>query len=79
MDRIEPVVVVTLGAPTLEASPAHVALYSRVSSDAQTVDYQLVELRAYAATRQWTVTGEYRDEGVSGSKDRRPALDRLIA
>jgi len=30
-------------------------------------------------TRQWTVTGEFRDEGISGSKDRRPALDRLMA
>src|SRR5262245_7773122 len=54
------------------------ACYVRVSSDAQTVDNQLLEIRAYVAARQWTPAGEYRDEGVSGSKDRRPALDRLM-
>ncbi len=55
------------------------AIYCRVNSDAQTVDNKLVELRAYAATRQWTVTGEHLDEGISGSKDRRPALDAVMA
>lgn len=55
------------------------AIYCRVSSDAQTVDNQLLELRTYVATRQWTVAQEFNDEGVSGSKDRRPALDRLMA
>jgi DNA invertase Pin-like site-specific DNA recombinase len=55
------------------------AIYCRVSSDAQTVDNQLLELHTYVTTRQWTLTGEFRDEGVSGSKDRRPALDRLMA
>src|SRR5262245_33312279 len=54
------------------------ACYVRVSSDAQTVDNQLLELRAYVAARQWTPAGEYRDEGVSGSKDGRPALDRMM-
>jgi DNA invertase Pin-like site-specific DNA recombinase len=54
------------------------ACYVRVSSDAQTVDNQLLELRAYVASRHWTVAGEFRDEGISGSKDRRPALDRLM-
>ena len=54
------------------------AIYCRVSSDAQTVDNQLLDLRAYVATRPWTVVEEFRDEGVSGSKDRRPALDRLM-
>jgi DNA invertase Pin-like site-specific DNA recombinase len=54
------------------------AIYVRVSSDAQTVDNQLLELRTYVAGRQWTIAGEFRDEGVSGSKDRRPALDKLM-
>jgi DNA invertase Pin-like site-specific DNA recombinase len=54
------------------------AIYCRVSSDAQTVDNQLLDLRTYIAARQWTLTGEFRDEGVSGSKDRRPALDKLM-
>ena len=55
------------------------AIYCRVSSDAQTVDNQLLELQTYIAARQWTLVGEFRDEGVSGSKDRRPALDQLMA
>jgi DNA invertase Pin-like site-specific DNA recombinase len=55
------------------------AIYCRVSSDAQTVDNQLLELQTYIATRHWTLAGEFRDEGVSGSKDRRPSLDRLMA
>lgn len=55
------------------------AIYCRVSSDAQTVENQLQELQAYVAARQWTLAGEYRDEGVSGSKDRRPALDDLMS
>ena len=55
------------------------AIYGRVSSDTQTVENQLQELQTYLATRQWTLAGEFRDEGVSGSKDRRPALDRLMA
>jgi DNA invertase Pin-like site-specific DNA recombinase len=54
-------------------------LYSRVSSDSQTVDNQLLELRTYIGTRQWTLGGEFQDEGISGSKDSRPALDRLMA
>jgi DNA invertase Pin-like site-specific DNA recombinase len=55
------------------------AIYCRVSSDAQTVANQLHELRTYVANRRWTVAGEFCDEGISGSKDRRPALDRLMA
>jgi DNA invertase Pin-like site-specific DNA recombinase len=54
------------------------AIYCRVSSDAQTVDNQLLELQTYITARQWTLAGEFRDEGVSGSKDRRPALDQLM-
>jgi DNA invertase Pin-like site-specific DNA recombinase len=55
------------------------ALYCRVSSDSQTVDNQLHELRSYVGMRQWTLAGEFQDEGISGSKDSRPALDRLMA
>jgi DNA invertase Pin-like site-specific DNA recombinase len=40
---------------------------------------QLRELRAFAQARGWVITGEYVDRGVSGSKDRRPQLDLLMA
>jgi DNA invertase Pin-like site-specific DNA recombinase len=54
------------------------ALYARVSTTDQQTENQTAELRHYAAARGWTVA-EYVDQGVSGAKDRRPALDRLIA
>jgi len=53
------------------------AVYARVSTLDQTTENQLVELRRYVQTRGWTAQ-EYVDEGVSGAKDRRPALDRLV-
>lgn len=40
---------------------------------------QLRELREYCERRGWTVAGEYVDMGISGAKDRRPELDRLMA
>ena len=55
-----------------------VAIYARVSTADQQVDNQLLELRRYARAREWTAT-EYVDVGVSGAKDRRPELDRLVA
>jgi DNA invertase Pin-like site-specific DNA recombinase len=39
---------------------------------------QLAELREYCARRDWEVSGEYVDRGVSGSKEHRPELDRLL-
>jgi DNA invertase Pin-like site-specific DNA recombinase len=40
---------------------------------------QLRELQDYCALRKWTVVGSYVDEGVSGSKESRPQLNRLMA
>jgi DNA invertase Pin-like site-specific DNA recombinase len=40
---------------------------------------QLAELRPYVVSRGWTIVEEYTDMGVSGSKDSRPALNRLMA
>ena len=51
------------------------ALYARVSTADQTCENQLIELRRYCEARGWSVAKEYIDQGVSGSKDRRPALD----
>jgi DNA invertase Pin-like site-specific DNA recombinase len=55
-----------------------VAVYARVSTLDQTAENQLIELRRYVAARGWTAV-EYVDHGVSGAKDRRPALDQLVA
>ena len=53
------------------------AIYARVSTFDQTTENQIIELRRYAETRGWTAS-EYVDEGVSGSTDHRPALDKLL-
>ena len=58
--------------PTLRA-----AVYARVSTLDQEPENQLAELRQYVAARGWTAT-TYIDRGVSGAKERRPALDRVI-
>ena len=55
-----------------------VAVYARVSTHDQTAENQLLELRRYVAARGWGAV-EYVDQGVSGAKDRRPALDQLVA
>jgi DNA invertase Pin-like site-specific DNA recombinase len=53
-------------------------IYARVSTIDQEPENQLAELRRYVAARGWTGV-EYCDRGVSGAKDRRPALDQLLA
>jgi DNA invertase Pin-like site-specific DNA recombinase len=53
------------------------ALYARVSTMDQTSANQLFELRRYVEARGWAAA-EYVDEGVSGAKERRPALDQLL-
>jgi DNA invertase Pin-like site-specific DNA recombinase len=54
------------------------AIYARVSTFDQEPENQLQELRRYVEARGWSGQ-EYVDKGVSGAKDRRPALDQLIA
>jgi len=39
---------------------------------------QLAELREYAKRRGWQIAAEYVDHGVSGSKESRPSLNRLM-
>jgi DNA invertase Pin-like site-specific DNA recombinase len=53
------------------------AIYARVSTVDQTADNQLLELRRYVEARGWAST-EFVDHGVSGAKERRPALDDLL-
>lgn len=57
-----------------------VGLYGRVSTTdkGQDPELQLKDLRAYANARGWKVFGEYVDIGESGSKEKRPQLDRLM-
>jgi DNA invertase Pin-like site-specific DNA recombinase len=52
------------------------AIYVRVSTDAQTVENQIRELRRIAVRRGWNVVEVYRDAGISGGKGRgnAPAL-----
>ncbi|HXG72449.1 MAG TPA: recombinase family protein [Gemmatimonadaceae bacterium] len=54
------------------------AIYVRVSTLDQNVDNQLDELKKYVQLRGWPEAVVYADHGVSGSKDRRPALDDLL-
>jgi DNA invertase Pin-like site-specific DNA recombinase len=56
-----------------------VAIYTRVSTTGQDPAMQLSELRKYCRNRSWIVEHEYTDKGISGSKDSRPELDRLIS
>ena len=57
-----------------------VAIYARVSTtNGQNPEMQLVDLREYASRRGWGVFAEYVDNGVSGAKESRPQLNRLMA
>jgi DNA invertase Pin-like site-specific DNA recombinase len=53
-------------------------LYIRVSTLDQHPLTQLHELRQFASQRGFEIVDEYTDHGVSGTKARRPALDRLL-
>ena len=60
---------------------ARAALYARCSTHdkGQTPELQLVPLQEYCEKRGFTVTREYVANGISGTTDRRPQFDRLIA
>lgn len=64
-----------------DTKPIRVALYARVSTSnhGQDVTLQTRELKEFIECRGWQLAGEYVDLGISGSKDRRPELDRLMA
>ncbi len=56
-----------------------VAIYCRVSTLEQRPEIQRDALRSYAHSRGLEIVGEYVDHGVSGARDRRPALDSMLA
>jgi DNA invertase Pin-like site-specific DNA recombinase len=60
--------------------PFRGALYARVSTlGGQNPEMQLRELREYCERRGLQIVDEFVDHGISGSRERRPALDRLLA
>lgn len=54
------------------------AVYVRISTAEQNPELQNHELPEYCSRRGWRVTEVYEDR-LSGGKDRRPGLDRLMA
>ena len=65
--------------PTKDGTMKTVALYARVSTvNGQDPETQRLALREYAQARGLKSHREYVDVGVSGSKDRRPALNELM-
>ncbi len=63
------------------STPARVAIYACVSTknNGQDPETQLLALREYVKARKLEVFAEYVDIGIRGSKDSRPALNRLMA
>jgi len=66
---------------SLSRRSTRVAIYARISTanHGQDVTTQTRELRQFAEARGWVIAGEYVDTGVSGAKDSRPDLNRLMA
>jgi len=58
-----------------------VAIYARVSTanNGQDPEMQTREIREYIERRGWIVADEYVDVGISGTKEKRPELDRLMS
>jgi len=67
--------------PTKTTKPITAAIYARVSTvgHGQDPEVQLQPLRRVAQDRGWQVVGEFVDVGVSGSKESRPELDRMMS
>jgi DNA invertase Pin-like site-specific DNA recombinase len=57
------------------------AVYARISTsnNGQSPEMQLRDFSEYCDRRGWAVAGEYVDVGISGTKEKRPELDRLMA
>src|SRR5437899_461236 len=63
------------------SSAFRAAIYARVSTanNGQDPTMQTRELEEYCQRRGWEIGGQYVDVGVSGTKDSRPELNRLMA
>lgn len=55
-----------------------VAIYARTSTGEQDIGLQLETLKEYCKGRGFEIYNIYQDEGISGSKDKRPGLDKLM-
>ena len=55
-------------------------IYNKISTDNQTTDNQLIELKRVAQLKEYTIVDTFTDEGISGSKGReiRTGFDNLI-
>ncbi len=64
-----------------ERTTKRVALYARVSTvnHGQDPEVQLRELREFCQRRGFQIIEEFADRGISGSRERRPAVDQLMA
>ncbi len=59
--------------------PLRAVGYARVSRTDQRPGLQVDEIRQLAERRDWQMHELFVDHGVSGARDRRPELDRLLA
>jgi DNA invertase Pin-like site-specific DNA recombinase len=68
--------------PTFSTQPGRTraAIYARVSTghNGQDSTMQTRELEEYCQRRGWELAGCYIDNGISGSEESRPELDRLM-
>lgn len=64
----------------LDEKKLRIGLYSRVSTDRQETENQLVQLREFAARQEWDLAAEYIDQGISGAKagSARPEFSRMM-
>jgi DNA invertase Pin-like site-specific DNA recombinase len=56
-----------------------IAIYTRVSTQDQSTEMQTQDLKRYCQQRGFEIFKQYSDLGISGTRDRRPALDELMA
>lgn len=55
-----------------------IGLYARVSKQDQNLQTQLVVLKDYCQKNNYEVIEEYKDNGISGATDNRPAFNKML-